>query len=83
MKTTFILAGNFGVTPFEIMSQDLEAVIMIVNYLCESGSASKQDKNKTTILTEKEQDKKSFLSALQVVGLWQTTKLWARRLVLT
>ena len=64
MQTTFILAGNFGVTPFEIMRQDLDEVIMIVNYLAESGKASKQDGIKTkSILTEKEQDK-SFWAAL-------------------
>jgi hypothetical protein len=64
MQTTFILAGNFGVTPFEIMRQDLDEVIMIVNYLAESGKASKQDDIKTkNILTEKEQDK-SFWAAL-------------------
>ena len=64
MKTTFILAGNFGVTPFDIMRQDLEEVIMVVGYLAESGRASKADKDTTAqnTLTEKEQDKK-FWSA--------------------
>ncbi|MFQ9819768.1 MAG: hypothetical protein ACLRXK_00990 [Acutalibacteraceae bacterium] len=37
METTFILAGSFGVTPFEIMKQDVDEVIMIINYLSESG----------------------------------------------
>ena len=64
MQTTFILAGNFGVTPFEIMRQDLDEVIMIVNYLAESGKASKQEDIKTkNILDEKEQDR-SFWAAL-------------------
>lgn len=64
MQTTFILAGNFGVTPFEIMRQDLDEVIMIVNYLAESGKASKQDDIKTkSTITEKEQDR-SFWAAL-------------------
>ena len=58
MQTTFILAGNFNVTPFEIMRQDVDEVIMIVNYLAESGKANKQDNiNTENILTEKEQDK--------------------------
>lgn len=82
MQTTFILAGNFNVTPFEIMHQDLDEVIMIVNYLAESGKASKQDDIKTkNILNEKEQDR-SFWAALQVVELWQM-KHWARLLVQT
>lgn len=64
MQTTFILAGNFGVTPFEIMRQDLDEVIMIVNYLAESGKASKQDGIKTNnFINEKEQDR-SFWAAL-------------------
>lgn len=64
MQTTFILAGNFGVTPFEIMRQDLDEVIMIVNYLAESGKANKQDHiNTKNILNEKEQDR-SFWAAL-------------------
>ena len=64
MKTTFILAGNFGVTPFDIMRQDLDEVIMIVNYLAESGKASKQEEIKPKeILNEKEQDR-SFWAAL-------------------
>lgn len=64
MQTTFILAGNFGVTPFEIMRQDLDEVIMIVNYLAKSGKASKQDEIKTkSILNDKEKDQ-SFWAAL-------------------
>jgi hypothetical protein len=64
MKTTFILAGNFGVTPFDIMRQDLDEVILIVNYLSERGRASKTDNNtqSASAITEKEQDKE-FWSA--------------------
>jgi hypothetical protein len=62
MKTTFILAGNFGVTPFEIMRQDMDEVILVINYLAESGKASKTDNNTQSTLTEKEQDK-NFWSA--------------------
>lgn len=63
MQTTFILAGNFNVTPFEIMRQDLDEVIMIVSYLAESGKASKRDNFTGNTITEKEQDK-SFWAAL-------------------
>lgn len=63
MKTTFILAGNFGVTPFEIMRQDIDEVIMVINYLAECGKESKQDKTTRKELTEKERDK-SFWAAL-------------------
>ena len=46
------------------MRQDLDEVIMIVNYLAESGKASKQDGIHTNkILNEKEQDR-SFWAAL-------------------
>jgi hypothetical protein len=62
MQTTFILAGNFGVTPFDIMRQDLDEVILIVNYLSERGKASKADNNIQSTITEKEQDKQ-FWSA--------------------
>lgn len=63
MQLTFILAGNFGVTPFEIMRQDLDEIIMVVTYLSESGKASKRDGNTTTARSEKEQDK-NFWAAL-------------------
>ena len=63
MKTTFILAGNFGVTPFEIMQQDLDEVILIVNYLTDSGRESKQNNFTHNTLTEKEQDA-NFWAAL-------------------
>ena len=62
MKTTFILAGNFGVTPFEIMRQDLDEVILIVNYLSESGRSEAAAGNNKSTITEKEQDK-NFWSA--------------------
>lgn len=63
MQTTFILAGNFGVTPFEIMRQDLDEVILVINYLAESGKASKADNKTGNTITEKERDK-NFWSAL-------------------
>jgi len=54
MKTTFILAQHFNVTPFEIMAQEIDAVIMVVNYLIDSGNAS--DKNVNNTINEREQD---------------------------
>ena len=64
MQATFLLAGNFNVTPFEIMREDVDEVIMIINYLAEIGSESRQGNaiNATTI-SEKEQDR-SFWAAL-------------------
>lgn len=43
MKSTFILAKNFNVTPFEIMAQDIDEVILVLNYLIESGKESRQE----------------------------------------
>lgn len=63
MQTTFLLAGNFGVTPFEIMRQDVDEVIMVVNYLADKGRASKADGNAHNAVNEKEQDK-NFWSAI-------------------
>jgi hypothetical protein len=60
MKTTFLVAQNLAVSPFEVMSQDLEFVIMVVNFLLDSASEHKtQDKG----MTEKEKDR-DFWSAL-------------------
>lgn len=63
MQTTFILAGNFNVTPFEIMRQELDEVILILNYLAESGKGSKQGAPVKAGANEKEQDR-SFWAAL-------------------
>lgn len=63
MQTTFLLAGNFNVTPFEIMQQDVDEVIMVVNYLADKGRASKADGNAHNAANEKEQDK-NFWSAI-------------------
>ena len=63
MKTTFILAQKLGVSPFDIMAQDIDAVIMVVNYLIDSGAKSNADDYSRNTLTEKEQDK-AFWAAL-------------------
>lgn len=60
MKTTFLVAQNLAVSPFEVMSQDMEFVIMVVNFMIDSATEHKtQDKG----VTEKEKDK-AFWSAL-------------------
>jgi hypothetical protein len=62
MRTTFLVAQNLAVSPFEVMSQDLEYVIMVVNYLIDSAT-----EHKTSIadegISEKEKDR-AFWSAL-------------------
>ena len=60
MKTTFLVAQNLAVSPFEVMSQDLECVIMVVNYLLDSATEYKTRGKGTN---EKEKDK-DFWSAL-------------------
>ena len=63
MKTTFILAQKLGVSPFEIMAQDIDAVIMVVNYLVDSSAESNAEKDSHNTFNEKEQDK-AFWAAL-------------------
>jgi hypothetical protein len=62
MKTTFLVARNLAVSPFEVMSQDLEFVIMVVNFLLDCANESKTDEA-TDALSEKEKDR-DFWSAL-------------------
>lgn len=60
MKTTFLVAQNLAVSPFEVMSQNLDFVIMVVNYLLDSATEHKtHDKE----ISEKEKDR-DFWSAL-------------------
>ena len=54
METTFILAQKLNVSPFEIMAQDVEAVIMVINHFVESAENHKEENNNS--LTEKERD---------------------------
>jgi hypothetical protein len=62
MKTTFLIAQNLAVSPFEVMSQDLEFVIMVVNFIIDSATESRTRSN-GEILSEKEKDR-DFWSAL-------------------
>lgn len=64
MKTTFILAGNFNVMPFEIMRQELDAVIMIINYLAEIGSESRQGNAINTGALDEKENARNFWAAL-------------------
>ena len=59
MQMTFIVAQKFGTTPFDVMSRDLDWVIMVVNHFLERDSA----KQENSALSEKERDK-DFWSAL-------------------
>lgn len=63
MKTTFLVAQNLAVSPFEVMSQDLEYVIMVVNYLLDIAREHNPRDNEKVATTEKERDK-DFWSAL-------------------
>lgn len=40
MATTEHLARLYGTTPFEVLNQDAEHVIMLINYLLEKGEKS-------------------------------------------
>lgn len=42
MRTTVTLAGNYKITPFELMQQDTDEVIMLINYLVELGREPEQ-----------------------------------------
>lgn len=61
MQTTFILAQHFGVTPFEIMAQEIDEVIMVINYLLISKDRNEHESKNE--ISEKEQDK-SFWDCL-------------------
>lgn len=37
MKTTITLAGNYNVHPFELFAQDVDEMIMLINYLIALG----------------------------------------------
>lgn len=45
MNITFILSKNFGVTPFEIMAQDIDEVIMVINYFVGIGHEHNTSQN--------------------------------------
>lgn len=59
METTFILAQKMNVTPFDIMAQDVEAVIMVVNFYLEQSNQTTAGKE----VSERERDK-DFWAAL-------------------
>lgn len=56
METTFALARNLGVSPFDIMAQDTEAVIMVVNHIIECAEEKRGNTRADAPLTEKERD---------------------------
>lgn len=60
MRTTFLVAQNLAVSPFEVMAQDVEYVIMVVNFMIDSANGHKtHDKG----MNDKEKDR-DFWSAL-------------------
>lgn len=54
MKITVTLAGNYNVTPFEIFKQDLDEVIMLINYYL---SLSENSETELVRAPEKEKDR--------------------------
>lgn len=58
METTFLIARQFNVTPFEIMAQDIDEVIFVINYMIESSHADAGGENMIdNTIDEKEQDR--------------------------
>lgn len=43
MDFTYVLATNFNVTPFEVLKQDKDEVIMLVNYFIEKAEFEDDD----------------------------------------
>jgi hypothetical protein len=41
MKTTITIAGNMNTTPFDIFNQDVDEVIIIINYYLLLGAENK------------------------------------------
>lgn len=60
MRTTFLVAQNLAVSPFDVMAQDVDVVIMVINYFVDSASGEDARGNE---MTEKEKDR-AFWSAL-------------------
>lgn len=40
-KATVTIAGSYNITPFEVMAQDTDEVIMLINYLLDLGQDTK------------------------------------------
>ena len=47
MKTTITLAGNYNITPFEVMAQDTDEVIMLINYIIDLGQTREPEPQAT------------------------------------
>jgi hypothetical protein len=61
MKTTFLIARHLAVSPFDVMKQDLEHVIMVINFIIDSADENKTHEAADT-LSDKENDR-AFWSA--------------------
>jgi hypothetical protein len=46
MDATIIIAGNYQMTPFDLFSQDADEVIMLLNYLSETGGKAQEKESK-------------------------------------
>lgn len=57
------MAQKLNVSPFDIMAQDVDAVILVVNYLLESIEENNTNVENNNLLSEKERDSE-FWSAL-------------------
>ncbi len=62
MDFTCEISKLYSVSPFEVLKQDKDAVIMLINYFIEKGQGNAGHKAAATV-TEKEQDR-AFWSAL-------------------
>lgn len=56
METTFTLASRFGVTPFVILNEDVDYVIMVINHYIDMNYYNRNQSNESHAqdLTKKE-----------------------------
>lgn len=52
MKTTVTIAGNYGLTPFALFDQDVDEMVMFLNFLIETGKDSKKENTRVTSKTK-------------------------------
>ena len=57
MKTTLTLSQSLGCTPFEVFEQDVDEVIMLINFYLQIGNAKNGGKPKTFIPTKEKRIK--------------------------
>jgi len=47
LKTTITISGNYNTTPFAMFEQDVDEMIMLVNYLLDLGANAQQKEQGT------------------------------------